>query len=397
MHNITSFLDKRMYSNAASECFWTGACKVCASPAVMAHKQPRCPLPLKVLHESVDDSMTLCFGGWHFEFWDDHTSIHLGSLGTCFGRFENEVNKKTLQKNTVKEVSNYQKQLKIRLERSKVIWYGEALTRSRTDGWEVGGLKVVQTSHASDGSSSSSGIPSTCASTTECWDTEINNPRIYCGSMVKDGQRIMWAYVCLCDIVRSRSGIKRADIARLVALSVYGGVRTPGHNLPVWEDLIAFDCKLCTYLTIYLHSILHAVIMFLPFQIFHDLSRDAWFSFSIEHCHFIFDAKRGLCRHRWVKLSVDETTGRRKFDTSSVEHRATQVEATSSLEPLLRAAEASDAAVLLGEAQRIARNRNHWFLMDDWFTWIMDDFNFPFCKDTFHMQCMIHMISTYSI
>ena len=95
MHNITSFLDKRMYSNAASECFWTGACKVCASPAVMAHKQPRCPLPLKVLHESVDDSMTLCFGGWHFEFWDDHTSIH---LGTCFGRFENEVDKKTLQK-----------------------------------------------------------------------------------------------------------------------------------------------------------------------------------------------------------------------------------------------------------------------------------------------------------
>lgn len=108
-------------------------------------------------------------------------------------------------------------------------------------------------------------------------------------------------------------------------------------------------------------------------------------------------AKRGLRRHRWVKLSVDETTGRRKFDTSSVERRATQVEATSSLEPLLRAAEASDAAVLLGEAQRIARNRNHWFLIHDWFTWIMDDFNFPFCKDTFHMQCMIHMISTYSI
>lgn len=90
----------------------------------------------------------------------------------------------------------------------------------------------------------------------------------------------------------------------------------------------------------------------------------------------------------------DENSTRR---ASSVERRATQVEATSSLEPLLRAAEASDAAVLLGEAQRIARNRNHWFLMDDWFTWIMDDFNFPFCKDTFHMQCMIHMISTYSI
>ncbi len=96
MHNITSFLDKRMYSNAASECSRTGACKVCASPAVMAQKQPRCVLRWKFF---TSRSMTLCFGGWHFEFWDDHTSIH---LGTCFGRFENEVNKRHSKKHSYK-------------------------------------------------------------------------------------------------------------------------------------------------------------------------------------------------------------------------------------------------------------------------------------------------------
>ena len=196
----------------------------------------------------LDDSLlwrlALRILGWSYEYppWQPW---HL------FWQIWKRSEQKDIAKKHSKRGIKLSKQLKIRLERSKVIWYGEALTRSRTDGWEVGGLKVVQTSHASDGSSSSSGIPSTCASTTECWDTEINNPRIYCGSMVKDGQRFRWAYVCLCDIVRSRSGIKRADIARLVALSVYGGVRTPGHNLPVWEDLIAFDCK-CVHIWPYI-------------------------------------------------------------------------------------------------------------------------------------------------
>lgn len=140
MHNITSFLDKRMYSNAASERSWSGACKVCASPAVMAHKPPRCGLRWKFFTSRsmtrwLDDSLfwrlALRILGWSYEYPPWH----------LFWQIWKRSEQKTQQKNTVRKVS---KQLKIRLERSKAIWYGEALTRSRTDGWEVGGLKWLK-------------------------------------------------------------------------------------------------------------------------------------------------------------------------------------------------------------------------------------------------------------
>lgn len=144
------------------------------------------------------------------------------------------------------------------------------------------------------------------------WDQQ----RIYCGSMVKDGQRIMRG---LCDIMRSRSGIKRADIARLVALSVYGGVRTPGTTCQcIYEHFLiifALHFARCDHVFAFpdLSWSFQRCVIFLFYRAFS-------ISFLMPSFIYLY-AKRGLRRHRWVKLSVDETAGRRKFDTSSVERR----------------------------------------------------------------------------
>ena len=240
--------------------------------------------------------------GWHFEFWDDHASMEPQKLRPkckCC---------KMLKKTWWSWWSHHFAHL--------------SPMRSRTDGWEV------------------SEAPAAIR-------PNVGIPRI---RMLECRQQ---------NLVRS--GIKRADIARLVALSVYGGVFRPQHLLVPSRYVVQEILFVSNLSKIYSEKLMPAVWLFSANLI-------SWY-FML--CSKIYGLSQNLQNSSsfWSNRPLKQKLGDQKIYAknpskifrlpwvfsakNSQVYADIDVEATRSLEPLLLAAEETDAAVLLGHVRRV--------------------------------------------